>query len=508
MTRTIKRVLIANRGEIALRIIRTLRERGIESVCVYSDADRESRHIGEADFALHLPGKTTAETYLSIPALLKATQVSGADAVHPGYGFLSENPEFAERISKETQAVYLGPKAETVALMGDKVAARQHMLAHEIPVVPGISQPLKSAQEIIDFAKTVGYPVIIKAAFGGGGKGMRIVRSDETAEEEFQACKREARTAFQNDVVFCEKYLEHPRHIEFQVLRDQLGNCVHLFERDCSIQRKHQKLFEEAPSSFLDEKTRLRMGDIAVKVASSVDYLGVGTVEFICEKRDGQIHAFFMEMNTRIQVEHPVTEMITGIDLVYEQILVAEGRPISFQQSDLQIFGHAVEARINAEDPERGFLPKVGRIEHLRWPLGGSIRVESHLYKGYRVPKEYDSMLAKLLAWGRTREEAFLRLKRALEEFELAGIPTTAAFHRALLENEAFKSGEFTTAFLIEEADNLQKAYSGRRDLDEHESQVLRATAAALLQERESQPQILNTKEEAHQERRLARWNI
>lgn len=439
-----KRVLIANRGEIAVRISRTLRELGIESVAIYSDADRHSMHRTMCDYAVHLPGTASSDTYLAIPKIIDAVKLSGADAVHPGYGFLSENADFAAAV-KASGATFIGPTPEAMHLMGDKIAAKNFMIAHGIPVVPGVTSGLKNLQELTDAIGKIGFPVIIKAAAGGGGRGMRVVRSHPELADAFAACQREALAYFGNPEVFCERYIENPKHIEIQVLADQFGNGVHFFERDCSIQRRHQKLFEEAPSPFLNSEQRQRLGQLAIKAAVASQYTGVGTVEFICENPD---EIFFMEMNTRIQVEHPVTEMICQVDLIREQILVAMGEKIGFEQEDIVIHGWSMEARINAEDATKDFMPCPGTVSHIRFPMGPFVRVDSYLYPGYEIPSAYDSMVAKVIVWGRNRHEALERMSRALAELDVHGVPTTTAFHEALIRHEEFRSGNFTTNFI------------------------------------------------------------
>lgn len=472
----IKRVLIANRGEIALRITHTLRELGIESVAVYSPFDAESLHVAAADHAYPLSGKTNDETYLSIPQLIEAVRATGADAVHPGYGFLSENTQFCERIESETGARFIGPTAKAIALMGDKVAARNLMQNSEVPMVPG-TPSAGSAREIHEFAADVGFPLILKAAGGGGGRGMRIVRDKSEIDTSFEACQREAKAYFGNSAVFCERYIDHPRHIEIQVLCDQHGNGVHLFERDCTVQRRHQKLFEEAPSTYLNPQQRERLGAWALAVAKAVGYVGVGTVEFICESPD---RAYFMEMNTRIQVEHPVTEWITGIDLIAEQVRVAEGHALTMKQADIRMNGWALEARINAEDPARDFLPNVGRVATVRWPTGPFVRIDSHLYPGYLMPGQYDSLVAKLSVWGPTRELAMARMRRALADLEISGLKTTVPFHEALLEQPDFVASTHSTALLAEQEAYFNAALTGQ---EPHDDDALVAALCCVLAE-------------------------
>ncbi len=440
-----KKVLVANRGEIALRIMRSLRDLGIPSVAVYSDADSLSMHRKFANEAVRLPGRSSRETYLDIPTLLNAIRVSGADAVHPGYGFLSENAAFCEAV-RSLGVSFIGPSVEAMHLMGDKVRAKELMRQHKVPIVPGSDGALRDLSSLKEVVANTGYPLILKAAAGGGGRGMRIVRTDADLEPSFEACRREALSYFGDETIFAERYISAPRHIEVQVLCDGKRG-IHLFERDCSIQRRHQKLIEEAPSLYLNDAQRHELGEIAVKAALAAAYEGVGTIEFICEAPH---KAYFMEMNTRIQVEHPVTEMITGIDLIQEQIRVAATKKLRLQQSDIQIRGWAIETRINAEDPAQDFMPGPGQIRHLHLPAGPGLRIDTHIYPSYTIPSEYDSMIAKFISYGSDREEAIQRMLRALGEFECEGIPTTARFHELVLQHPAFRAGEFDTGFLAQ----------------------------------------------------------
>lgn len=454
--RPIKRLLIANRGEIAVRIIRAAKDLGIETVAVHSDADQYSLHVKLADYAIRLPGNTSAETYLQISAIIEAIKTSGADAVHPGYGFLSENADFADAVTA-AGAKFVGPSAKAMRLMGDKIAAKKLMKEHEVPCTPGSENPLKDIDDLLHHAKTVGYPMILKAAAGGGGRGMRVVRQDSELAEAFAACTREAVSYFGNPAVFCERYIESPRHIEVQVLFDEHGNGIHLFERDCSIQRRHQKLIEEAPSSFLNHDQRMEIGRRAVVAAKAAGYSSAGTIEFICESPE---RIYFMEMNTRIQVEHTVSEEITNIDLVRWQLRVAQGEVLPLTQADVKLRGWAFEARINAEDPAKGFLPGPGRVTSVRFPAGPGVRVDSHLYSGYEIPQFYDSMVAKLIVWGEDRETALARLARALGELEIEGVPTTVKFHEAVLRHPQFIEGHFTTSFIEKEAAYFKQCFS------------------------------------------------
>ena len=439
----IKRILIANRGEIALRIIRACREMGIETVAVYSEADASSLHCKMADRAICIGPASPKESYLYIPGLISAAEITECDAIHPGYGFLSENSDFAE-ICRAHQFTFIGPDPKVISLMGDKSKARACVQSAGIPIVPG-SKPLNSAEEALAAAKNIGYPVIIKASGGGGGKGMRIVRSNEEMATSFAIAKNESKLAFNNDEIYIEKFIETARHIEFQIIADNYGNVVHLGERDCSIQRRHQKLVEEAPSVFLTPELRKQMGDMAVKVAKASKYTNAGTIEFIMDENK---NFYFMEMNSRVQVEHPVTEMVTSIDIVKEQILIASGKLLSFKQKDVDIKGYAMECRICAEDPALGFMPQVGTISNYI-PAGGPfVRTDTHVYSGYQVSPHYDSMIAKIIVWGHTREESISRMKRALAEVSFTGINTTIPFFQKLLVNEKFIKGEISTNFI------------------------------------------------------------
>lgn len=443
MSERIQRVLIANRGEIAVRVIRSCRELGIETVAIYSDPDRESLHVRLADQACGLGGQTSAESYLLIDKVIAAAKTSEADAIHPGYGFLSENPDFVRAV-EAAGLIFIGPRPEAMEQMGEKTRARSVMEAANVPVVPG-SEALENGAAAAAFAEQAGLPVMVKAAAGGGGKGMRRVDDLAAVAKAFDAARSEASKAFGDDRVYVEKFLERPRHIEVQVLADRHGNCVHLFERDCSIQRRHQKVIEEAPSAFLDEGLRAEMGAVAVQAARAVDYVGAGTVEFLC---DAQRNFYFLEMNTRLQVEHPVTEWITGLDLVALQIGIAQGEPLPFSQDDLSIRGHSIEARIYAEDPQSGFLPAPGSIEHLHVPSGPYVRDDSGVVFGSEVTSLYDPMISKLSVWGADRAQAIARLDRALAEYKVIGVTTNIAFLRRVLDQPEFHSGDFDTGFI------------------------------------------------------------
>ena len=442
-----KKVLIANRGEIALRIIRACRELGIATVAIYSQADSESLHVSLADEAYCIGPAQSAKSYLHIPAIISVALTSGADAIHPGYGFMAERADFVD-ICDEHHIKFIGPSSKAMRAMGNKASARATMIASGVPVTPGTGL-VESVDEVREFAKKVGFPIIIKATAGGGGKGMRIVREEYELEDAFNLCRNEAKNAFGNPEVYCEKYLENPRHIEVQILADSFGNVVHLGERDCSIQRRHQKLLEEAPSPAISEDIRKAMGQAAVNAAKAINYEGAGTIEFLLDETDPKNKKwYFMEMNTRVQVEHCVSEMISGVDIVKEQVRVAAGQRLSVKQEDICLKGHAIECRINAEDPDRDFMPFAGKIEGYIAPGGFGVRVDSHVYTGYKIPPYYDSMVGKLICWGKDREEARHRMLRALNEYVITGIKTTIPFHREILNDDVFISGNFNTSFL------------------------------------------------------------
>lgn len=443
----IKKVLIANRGEIALRIIRACKELDVETVAIYSQADEDSLHVSMADEAYCVGPAQTAKSYLNIPNIISTALMAGVDAIHPGYGFMAENADFAD-ICKDHNIKFIGPASKSMRMMGDKATARKTMTQNDVPITPGtgIIPTIEEARSWVN-QPDVGYPIIIKATAGGGGKGMRIAKNDCEIEEMYNLARAEAENCFGNSDVYIEKYLENPRHIEVQIIGDQHGNVVHLGERDCSIQRRHQKLLEEAPSPAITEELREQMGQTAVKAAQGIKYEGVGTIEFLLDADK----FYFMEMNTRIQVEHCVTEMISGIDLVKEQILVASGKPLSFTQDDVVLRGHAIECRINAEDSTKDFMPCPGTIEGYIAPGGFGVRVDSHVYTNYRIPPFYDSMIGKLICWGENREDARKRMLRALDEYVITGIKTTIPFHNKILTNKTFIKGSFTTKFIEQE---------------------------------------------------------
>jgi acetyl-CoA carboxylase, biotin carboxylase subunit len=438
-----RKVLIANRGEIALRVIRACKELGIRTVAVYSQADRESLHVRFADEDVCIGPPSARESYLNIPRIIAAAEVTGADAIHPGYGFLAENAEFSE-ICERSELTFIGPTPQQIRVMGDKAAARRTMRDVGVPIVPG-TDAISDPDEALAAAEEIGFPVLIKAAAGGGGKGMRVAADAEDFPRQFGMARNEAAAAFGDDTVYVEKYLARPRHIEFQILGDQHGRVIHLGERDCSIQRRHQKLVEEAPSPALTQKLREAMGEAAVRGAKAIDYVGAGTIEMLLND-DGSF--YFMEMNTRIQVEHPVTEMCTGVDLVKEQIRAAAGLPLTVPDKPIRLRGHAIECRINAEDPARNFAPSPGTLTTFHPPGGPGVRVDTHGYAGYRVPPFYDSLVAKLIVHGNTREEALARMRHSLASFIVEGVHTTIPFLQEVMDHPAFVAGEVDTKFL------------------------------------------------------------
>ncbi len=439
------KILIANRGEIALRIIRACHEMGIRTVAVYSQADRNSLHVRFADEAICIGQASSSNSYLNIPAIISAAEITDVEAIHPGYGFLAENAHFAE-ICESCKISFIGPTPENIRLMGDKMAARTTMQKAGLPIVPGSRAVVKSKEEALKTAKEIGYPIIIKAAAGGGGKGMRICHNDLTLVSSLLTAQSEAEANFGNASVYIEKYIEKPRHIEVQIIADRQGHVLQLGERDCSIQRRHQKLLEESPSPAVDGKMRRKLGELVLKGMKSIAYQSCGTIEFLLDAKTGNF--YFMEMNTRIQVEHPVTEMVTGIDLIKEQIRVASGEKLKIQQENLQVRGAAIECRINAEDPENNFMPSPGKVEALILPGGPNVRVDSHIYAGYEVPSYYDSLLAKVIVYGNNRNEAIKTMRRALSEFYIAPIKTTIPFHLRLMDDPLFKKGDVSTHFV------------------------------------------------------------
>ena len=484
-----KKILIANRGEIACRVIKTARRMGIKTVAVYSEADRDARHVELADESVLLGPAPSRESYLVADKIIAACKKTGAEAVHPGYGFLSENADFARRVEEEG-IIFIGPKTASIAAMGDKIASKELAAKAKVNTIPGYNSPIESAEKAVEIAKGIGYPVMIKASAGGGGKGLRVAWNDKEAFDCFTSCRNEARNSFGDDRVFIEKFVEEPRHIEIQVLGDGHGNCVYLWERECSIQRRHQKVIEEAPSPFLDDKTRKAMGEQAVALAKAVNYQSAGTVEFVVGKDKS---FYFLEMNTRLQVEHPVTECITGLDLVEQMIRVAAGEKLSFKQSDIARNGWAIECRINAEDPYRNFLPSTGRLVKYRppeqnmeaaqpVPQGGGVRVDTGVYEGGEIPMFYDSMIAKLITHGRDRNEAIARMREALNGFVIRGISSNIPFQAALLAHPKFTTGDFNTGFI---AEHYPKGFSESSVKHEQASFLLALAAVSHRRSRE-----------------------
>jgi acetyl-CoA carboxylase biotin carboxylase subunit len=439
-----EKILVANRGEIALRVMRSAKAMGIKTVAVFSEADRLARHVRFADEAVCIGPASSKESYLRIEKIIEVAKALNVDAIHPGYGFLSENAKFAKAVT-DAGIIFIGPSTHAIEVMGSKLAAKQAVSKFDVPLVPGTDQPISDVQEAIRLAREIGFPILIKASAGGGGKGMRLVENSEELEEQMQMAISEAISAFGDGSVFIEKFVNSPRHIEIQVLGDTHGNIVHLFERECSIQRRHQKVVEEAPSAAVSPEMREAMGTAAIKVARAVDYVGAGTVEFIV---DEQMNFYFLEMNTRLQVEHPVTEMITGVDLVKEQIRIAQGLPISFKQEDLKILGHAVELRVYAEDPENNFLPDIGKLTTYRIPVGDNVRVDDGMEEGQDIPIYYDPMIAKLATFGSNRDEAIKNMIHAIEEYKIVGAKTTLPFGTFVMNHPAFISGNFDTRFV------------------------------------------------------------
>eukprot|EP00210_Caulerpa_lentillifera_P004160 g3966.t1 len=446
-----EKVLIANRGEIAVRVIRACKELGIKTVAVYSVADSNSLHVKLADEAVCIGDSPSSESYLCVPSILTAGLSRGAQAIHPGYGFLSENANFVD-MCNEHGLIFIGPTPKQIQTMGDKATARETMKTAGVPTVPGSDGLIKSESEAKKVANFIGYPLMVKATAGGGGRGMRLVQDESHLIPLLRQAQQEAQAAFGNGDVYIERYVQNPHHIEFQILADQHGNAVHLFERDCSIQRRNQKLLEEAPSPVLTPEVRKQMGEAAVNAAKSIGYVGVGTIEFLWEKKG----FYFMEMNTRIQVEHPVTEMITGVDLIQEQIRVASGEKLSFTQKDLRLKGHSIECRINAEDAFKNFRPSPGRVKEYLPPGGPCVRMDSHLYPGYLVPSFYDSLLGKLIVWAETRDQAIIRMKRALQECVIEGVTTTIPYHKLILDTKAFQKGDTDTGFIAKNEHELK----------------------------------------------------
>jgi len=439
-----KKILIANRGEIALRIIRACKELSIPTVAVYSEADKDSLPVKLADEAVCIGPPQSAQSYLNIPSIISAAELTGADAIHPGYGFLAESPTFVE-VCRSCNLEFIGPNVEVMKLMGSKALAKEKVSKIGVPVIPGTNSQIKDREEILKFTKEAGYPVMIKASAGGGGRGMRLAQNEYDLLNQIQMAQSEAKAAFGDPEIYFEKYIEEPRHIEFQIMGDRFGNVIHLGERDCSIQRRHQKLIEESPSAVLTSALRKKMGETAIKISKAIKYEGAGTIEFLLDKHGD---FYFMEMNTRVQVEHPVTEVVTGIDIVKEQIRIAAGEKMRHTQDKVELNGHAIEFRINAEDPNKNFMPQAGEIKLFNPPGGPGVRVDSHIYSGYKIPPYYDSLLGKLIIWGETRDEAIARSKRALDEFIIIGPETVIPFHLKVIDNAFFRKGEVYTNFV------------------------------------------------------------
>ncbi len=440
----IKKILVANRGEIAIRVMRTCREMGIESVAVFSEADRNSMHVRYADEAYCIGPAASSESYLVVENIIEAARHCKADAIHPGYGFLSENAGFADRCEQEG-IIFIGPSSFAINTMGDKITARKKMLNAGVPVVPGTSEPIMEIDKAIEVIRRIGLPVMVKASAGGGGKGMRLITDENEIESGIKAAKSEAMAAFGNDAVYIEKYIDSPHHIEFQILADKHGNCIHLFERECSVQRRHQKVVEETPSPIMTPGVRKEMGAYAVAAAKAVNYASAGTIEFIV---DDNLNYYFLEMNTRLQVEHPITERVVGVDLVKEQIKIANNLPLSYKQEDLKQNGHAIEVRIYAEDPDNNFMPSPGQVKHITEPLGLGVRHDGYVYEGYTIPMYYDPMISKLIVWAPTRPEAIERMKRALYAYKITGIKTSIPFLSRIMNTPDFVNGGYTTHFI------------------------------------------------------------
>ncbi len=443
----LKKVLIANRGEIAVRIIRACREMGIRTVAIYSEADKNALHVQLADEAICVGPAPSNKSYLNVKAILEAACLTGADSIHPGFGFLSENPNFA-KICQETGIKFIGPDYKLIELLGNKSRAKETMKRAGVPVVPGSDGLIYSKEQAVNLAEQIKYPVMLKASAGGGGRGIRVAYSKEEIEKEYDIVKQEAKVSFNDDSLYLEKFVENPRHVEIQILADEHGNCIHLGERDCSVQRRNQKVLEETPSGILDEETRKKMGEVAVKAVKEIGYSNAGTIEFLVDKNKD---FYFMEMNTRVQVEHPVTEMVTGVDIIKEQIKIASGKELTYKQEDIKFNGHSMEVRINAENPDKNFMPCPGTITGLHIPGGNGVRVDTAIYSGYTVPPTYDSMLAKLIVHGKNREESIAKMKSAVAEFVVEGITTNIDFLLKILENENFKTNNYDTSFIKKE---------------------------------------------------------
>ncbi len=477
-----KKILVANRGEIALRVMRTCRDMGIKTVAVFSEADRKAPFVNYADEAVCIGPPESAKSYLNADKIIEVAKQLGVEGIHPGYGFLSENAAFSDKV-KNAGLIFIGPSAEAMRMMGDKLSAKHAAKQHNIPMVPGSDGAITDIKEAIEVAKKVGFPILIKASAGGGGKGMRVVESVELLEEQIKLASSEAKSAFGDGAVFIERYVKSPRHIEIQVMGDNHGNAVYLFERECSVQRRHQKVVEEAPSSVLTPEIRKAMGECAVRIAKACNYSGAGTVEFLL---DDKLDFYFLEMNTRLQVEHPVTEMITGIDLVKEQINVARGNKISFKQEEIKLIGHSIEVRVYAEDPANNFLPDIGRLNIYNPPKGPGVRVDDGFEEGMDIPIYYDSMISKLITYGKDREEAIQRMIRAIDEYQISGVETTLPFCKFVMQHKAFTSGKFDTHFVAQ----YFKPEMLNATPDDEEANMLAALAANIFVSRSDKKQV------------------
>ena len=469
----IRKVLIANRGEIAVRVMRSCREMGIRSVAVFSEADRTARHVLYADEAVLIGPAASKDSYLNIEKIIRAAKQHKVDAIHPGYGFLSENADFARRC-KEEGIVFIGPSAETMEAMGDKISARKRMIDAGVPVVPGTQQPLQDVGEACRVCREIGFPVMLKASMGGGGKGMRLIHKEEEVEEAYNAARSESLSSFGDDTVYLEKYVEGPHHIEFQILGDNYGNVVHLCERECSVQRRNQKIVEESPSPFITPELRKEMGEKAVAAAKAVDYSGAGTIEFLVDKHR---NFYFLEMNTRLQVEHPITEEVLGLDLVKEQLRIADNEPLHIRQEDISQRGHAIECRICAEDTANNFMPSPGIIRQLTEPNGIGVRIDSYVYEGYEIPVYYDPMIGKLIVWATSREYAIERMRRVLHEYKITGLKTNISYLRRIMDIPDFVHGTYDTSFIGKHGEELQHPVNPG---DEHESENIAMLAAYM----------------------------
>ena len=447
----IRKILVANRGEIAVRVMRSCREMDILTVAVYSDADGGAMHVRYADEAYHIGPSPSSESYLNIDKIIEVAKKCGAEAIHPGYGFLSENATFSDRCKQEG-IIFIGPSGDSIRTMGDKITARKTMIAAGVPVVPGTTEPIQDEQKAVEVIREIGLPVMIKASAGGGGKGMRLVKEESEILNSIRAARSEAKSAFGDDSVYIEKYIESPHHIEFQILADNHGNTIHLFERECSVQRRHQKVVEETPSPLLTHTTREEMGRFAVAAAKAANYSGAGTIEFIVDENQ---HYYFLEMNTRLQVEHPITERVVGVDLVKEQIKIASNQVLQLKQEELKQRGHAIECRIYAEDPDRNFMPSPGVIKHITEPHGLGVRCDGYVYEGYEIPLYYDPLISKLICWGKTRDEAIARMKRALYEYKITGVKTSIRLLVRIMDTPDFREGRYNTHFIEQNRDHL-----------------------------------------------------